>query len=85
MKRPIIAVLLTILLFSAHTTFAQNDDNALDAECRDLMTSTSDNTPDAPSVRIVQPAANDVVQGGQVVVTIETSGFDLADGGHWHI
>ncbi|MBC7812019.1 MAG: hypothetical protein H7175_12770 [Burkholderiales bacterium] len=86
MKPRFIAALIVafVLLPWGQTALAQND-NTLDTECRALMTDIPADTPDSPSIHIVQPTANSVVQGGQIVVTIETAGFDLSDGGHWHI
>lgn len=42
--------------------------------------------PDAPSIRIIEPADQGVVYGNQLAVTVETENFEFEPGGqHWHI
>jgi hypothetical protein len=40
----------------------------------------------APSIRIVSPADNEVLYGNEIVITVETQHFDFdAGAGHWHL
>jgi hypothetical protein len=56
--------------------------------CQGLMTvmTPAADSPDAPSIRILEPADTEVVYGEQLAVTVETDNFEFsATGQHWHI
>ncbi len=80
----------SIVLFGAlfALSSAVNAQSPVIEHCQQLMnvvTPVADG-PDAPTIRIVEPADTEVVYGGQLGVTVETENFEFSPTGqHWHI
>jgi hypothetical protein len=65
---------------------AQEATSPVVEHCQQLMNAPASTGPDAPSIRIVEPADNGVVYGNQLAVTVETENFEInSEGKHWHI
>jgi hypothetical protein len=84
--------LLIVILWSFSPVLAQDDStpevSPVVERCRQLMSPDAQTFtgPDAPSIRIVQPAPDDTVYGDQLSVTVTTRNFELEpEKRHWHL
>ncbi len=85
-------LLILLLLLLPGVALAQSTpapgENTL-AECVRLLPTNRPmpSGPDAPTLRIVQPAADATIYGGTITVSIQTNNFDVdaQSGRHWHL
>lgn len=92
-RLPYLVLMSLILLYFTVPAFAQEMSPQAPPTaselCRRLMALDAPNPtgPDAPSIRIVNPAENSTVYGSQMTLTVETENFDISteSGDHWHL
>lgn len=88
-RRLFLSILLcSLLMVFASPIYAQTATPSIIDRCAGLLADdrSMPTGANAPSIRIISPADNEVVYGDQTVVTVETQHFDLAAGaGHWHL
>lgn len=84
---------LIILMVAVATGYmrpagAQEPDAAVLAECTALLPPDRPipTGPDAPSIRLTAPQADETLTAGQIAFSIETTNFDLnSEARHWHL